>query len=299
MSSAPCRRVSSRAASRKPVGKLDDARLALDGFDEQGRDRVVDRRLERLEGRGNVLDTARQRLERLAHVRLAGERERAHRAAVERVGEGEHAGACAARVVQARELERGLVGLGAGVAEPDAPVVARAGQPHEPLGEFECGLGGEVVGHVGERRRLRRDRVDEHRVRMAERVHRDTGEEVEVLVARVIPHASALAALELGERHADRAHDALVEPLLPRSCRRPRSCRGTTSVPMPDCVNTSSRIECGTRPSMIAALATPPSTASRHAGIFGIMPDSSDGSSAMSSGTSMTETSESRFGQSL
>ena len=32
--------------------------------------------------------------------------------------------------------------------------------------------------------------------------------------------------------------------------------------------------------------------------IFGIMPDSSDGSSEMRSGTSMTETSESRFGQS-
>ena len=44
--------------------------------------------------------------------------------------------------------------------------------------------------------------------------------------------------------------------------------------------------------------ATPPSTASRQARIFGIMPDSSDGRSAWSSGTSMTETSESRFGQS-
>ncbi len=73
---------------------------------------------------------------------------------------------------------------------------------------------------------------------------------------------------------------------------------GTTSVPMPDCVKTSSRIECGTRPSMIAAFATPPSTASRHAVILGIMPDSRCGSRAMSSVTSMTETSESRFGQS-
>ena len=119
------------------LGKVDDARLTLDRFHDQGRDGVVDRRLERFDRRGNVLDAARQRLERIAHVRLSGERERPHRAAVERIDEGEHAGSCAARVIEARELERRLVGLGAGVAEPDAPALARAGEPREPLGEFE------------------------------------------------------------------------------------------------------------------------------------------------------------------
>jgi hypothetical protein len=43
---------------------------------------------------------------------------------------------------------------------------------------------------------------------------------------------------------------------------------------------------------------TPPSTASRHAVILGIIPDSSDGSKARSPAVSIDETSESRFGQS-
>ena len=67
---------------------------------------------------------------------------------------------------------------------------------------------------------------------------------------------------------------------------------------MPCVVKTSSRIECDTRPSMMAAFGTPPVTASRQAVIFGIIPDSSEGSSASSSGTSISETSESRSGQS-
>ena len=56
--------------------------------------------------------------------------------------------------------------------------------------------------------------------------------------------------------------------------------------------------ECGTRPSMIAAVSTPPWTASRHACILGIMPDSSRGSIARSSVAVRRETSDSRFGQS-
>ena len=67
---------------------------------------------------------------------------------------------------------------------------------------------------------------------------------------------------------------------------------------MPLWVKISSRIECGVRPSMIAAFATPPPTASRQAVIFGIMPDSRLGSSSVSSAVSMIETSESRLGQS-
>ena len=103
------------------LGQVDHARLALDRLDEQRGDAVVERRLERLDRRVDELDTAGHRQERLLHVRLAGEGERAHRAAVERVGEREDARARARPRVEARELERGLVGLGAGVAEVDAP----------------------------------------------------------------------------------------------------------------------------------------------------------------------------------
>ena len=140
----------------EPVGQLDDAGLALDRLDEERGDGVVEGCLERLDRRRDVLDAAGQRLERLAHVRLAGEGERAHGAAVEAVDEREHAGAGAARVVQARELERGLVRLGARVAEPGTAVVARAGEARDALGELERGLGREVVRDVREPGRLRR-----------------------------------------------------------------------------------------------------------------------------------------------
>ena len=210
----------------EPVGQLDDAGLALDGLDEERRDGVVEGVLERLDRGGDVLDAAGQRLERLAHVRLAGERERAHRAAVEAVDEREHAGAGAARVVEPRELERGLVRLGAGVAEPGPAVVARPGEARDALGELERGLGREVVGHVREPGRLRGDRLDEHGVRVAERVHRDAGEEVEVLVPGVVPDAGAPAVVELRQRHPHRLHDAPVESALPLVQVRPcRSCR--------------------------------------------------------------------------
>ncbi len=49
---------------------------------------------------------------------------------------------------------------------------------------------------------------------------------------------------------------------------------------------------------MMAAWETPPSTASRQASILGIIPDSSEGISALRSSASIVDTSESRFGQS-
>ena len=53
---------------------------------------------------------------------------------------------------------------------------------------------------------------------------------------------------------------------------------GTTIVPTPSAVNTSSSTECGTRPSITCAVATPPRTARRQASIFGAIPASRAGS---------------------
>lgn len=54
-------------------------------------------------------------------------------------------------------------------------------------------------------------------------------------------------------------------------------------VPMPSSVKISSRIECGTRPSMTRAVLTPPRTACRHPSILGTIPLDSSGSSFSSS----------------
>ena len=183
--------------------------------------------------------------------------------------------------VQARELERGLVRLGAGVAEVHAAGLPGAGEALEARGELELRRRREVVRHVRERRRLLGDRLDEHGVRVPERVHGDAGEEVEVASPVVVPEVRALAADE--HRHAgpEAAHQ-VARLRHPASRRLIRTSR-TTSVPIPLLVKISTSTECGTRPSMIAAVSTPPSTASRHACIFGIMPDSSVGSIARSS----------------
>ena len=137
ISSASCRWVSSRAASRKPSGRSTTPASPLMGSTKSAATASSSVRLERLDRRRDVLHPARQRLERLAHVRLAGERERAHRAAVERVDEREHPGARAAGLLQSGELERRLVRLGARVAEEHAALLAGAREADEPLGELE------------------------------------------------------------------------------------------------------------------------------------------------------------------
>ena len=217
-----------RARSREvALRQLDDARLTLDRLDEQRGDAIVEGRFERLDRGVDELDARGHRQERLLHVRLAGEGERAHRAAVEGVGEGEDARALGA-AVQPGELERGLVRLGAGVAEVDAAGVARAGEALEPRRELELRLGREVVRDVRERRGLLRDRVDEDRVRVAERVHGDPREEVEVAAAVVVPQVGALAAREQRHPVAEAPHEIARRGIPP--CRRHPT---TTSVPIP------------------------------------------------------------------
>src|SRR5690606_3207206 len=114
--------------------------------------------------------------------------------------------------------------------------------------------------------------------------HGDAPEEVQVAVLVGVVHPRALAVCEQREPPAQ-AHQIACRVVVPVThhfvpLRSLRASPATTSVPIPLLVNSSTSTECGTLPSMIAAASTPPSTASRQARIFGIIPDSSDGSSS-------------------
>ena len=182
----------------------DDARLALDRFEDDRGDGVVDGGLER---RHVVVrhegDVAGQRLERLAVGGLGGECERTHRAAVERALRRDDPGAAGA----AGQLEGGLVGLRAGVAEEDARVVAPAEEGDQALGERHLRLGGEEVGDVAEGRELGRHRLHQRGVRVAEGVDGDAGQQVDVLLAVGVPDVGALSPHEGEGRRTEGVHD--------------------------------------------------------------------------------------------
>src|SRR4051794_14439579 len=102
---------------------------------------------------------------------------------------------------------------------------------------------------------------------MPELHHRDPCEEVEVLVALGIPQPRALAAHELDGQPGVGAHHEVALERLEVGERH-----GTTFVPMPSSVNSSSSTECGSRPSTMCAAPTPFSTACRQDASFGRMP---------------------------
>ena len=105
------------------VGR-DHTAFALHRLDQHRRHRRIDRRLERGEvAERHVTEAVGHREERLVLGRLAGRRQRRQRAAVEAaVGAHHHVATAAAEL--AGQLQRGLVGLGAGVAEEHLALVA-------------------------------------------------------------------------------------------------------------------------------------------------------------------------------
>src|SRR6516162_140273 len=147
------------------------------------------------------------------------------------------------------------------------------------------------------------DRLDDGRVRVAERADRDAGDQVQVLVAVGVPHPAALAAGERQRRGAVVGHHRRLEPLAQRIALAHRvppnrgpvlsggfsvigagtGASGTTIVPIPESVKISSKTACLRRPSSTWARGTPPRTAVRQASILGIIPADSAGRSRSSS----------------
>ena len=94
----------------------------------------------------------------------------------------------------ARELDRGLVGLGPGVAEEGLAAEAAAG---EAVGEAHGGLGVEEVADVQQPSRLLAHGGDNPGVAVADVRDGDAGEEVQVLVPVDVPEHGARAAHKL------------------------------------------------------------------------------------------------------
>ena len=166
---------------------------------------------------GDERDRTGQGLERRALRGLAGDGERAHRAAVERALAGDPA---ATGPQPARQLQRRLVRLGAGVGEQHPAVRSGADERLEPLGELDARLVRGEVARVAERADLPGDGLDDGRVGVAEQVDGDAAEQVDVLAAVDVPDGRAAPPREHHRRGAVVAHERGVPAGLPLRCRR-------------------------------------------------------------------------------
>src|SRR5262249_47342311 len=129
-------------------------------------------------------------------------------------------------------------------------------QRGQPLAQFQRPFVDHQVGGVRDQADLPADRVDDCRVGVAEGADRDTGVQVEVLVAVGVPDVYAAATGDRERRGPVVGHEGLVPPGLHRrelSTHWLASLSGSTIVPTPSSVNTSSSTTCGTRPSRTCA----------------------------------------------
>ena len=101
-------------------------------------------------------------------------------------------------MIAARRLDGAFQRLGARIAEKDAVGEGRLAQP---AGQFLLVRDFVEVGDVPQLARLRRQRLDEVRMGMAERIDGDAGGEIEIAFARIGHQPRALAMIE-GERRA-------------------------------------------------------------------------------------------------
>ncbi len=239
---------------RRPAHELgrrhDEPALTLDRLEDDRRDLLGrDLRPERVLERGerglrvrpavrarerHAVDLGRERPEpRLVRVRLRGEAERKQRAAVEAAVERDHGRALR---VRARELDRVLDRLGAGVEEGDARLAGDRHEVDEALREPDVVLvRDDREVRVREPRRLLLHRLDHPRIRVPDVHAADSAGEVDERVAVDVGDERALS-LGDHDRQVDRErvgdHPLLaVEDLLALRARKlgldaDRTCRG-------------------------------------------------------------------------
>jgi hypothetical protein len=124
---------------------------------------------------------------------------------VERAGDGDDlVGAVTVRApILAGQLDGAFVGLGAAIGEEDT-VGRRA--LDEPLGQLELRLGVVQAGGVDQLLGLLGHGFDDDRVGVAQDVHSQAGDHVQVRPALVVVDVAALAALEDHGQPGERAH---------------------------------------------------------------------------------------------
>src|SRR4051794_40267970 len=262
------------------VGQRPHAALALDRLEQDGRGPLAHRAGDGLGRRLDGHEPRYERGERRLLGLLRGRAQRAVRAPVEAAVQHDD---LAAAFGLTRELQRRLDRLGARVREEDGPAERALGQP---LGEADHRLGVEEVADVQQLAGLGADRRDDLRVAVADARDRYAGEEVEVLVALLVPQPRALAADEAHRVARVRRHQVV------RAGRRLRAGHRAARifVPRPALVKSSSSSACGTRPSTMCACVTPPWIAFRHAPSFGRMPPAIVPSAASTSSAPASET---------
>ena len=107
-----------------------------------------------------------------------------------------------------RQLQRGLVGLATGRAQIDLVGEGTLGQLP---GQLQCRLVGVDVGQVPQLVGLGLEGLDQDRVAVTQRVHRDAAGEVDVLAAFLIPQTAAFAAHRDDLLRSVVGHHVLVE----------------------------------------------------------------------------------------
>jgi hypothetical protein len=120
--------------------------------------------------------------------------------------------------IAARELQCGLVRLGARIAEEHALGERRIG---EAFREPQRRLVGEPVRHMPQRARLRFERADHRRMAMAERGDGDACGEIDVHPPVLVPHARAFTA----HRNERRGREARDHHLVEQCARDGQRCR--------------------------------------------------------------------------
>ncbi len=175
-----------------------NAAFALDGLDEDGADFVGKLRAQI----GDIveaykLDAGNHRTKRLAVLRLVRGRDRAEGAAVEALFQGQElrsdilAFAAQQARVGAGQLQCAFPRLSAGVGEEDAVQPGALGEAQRQL---RLPLVKEEVGSVDQRAALVDDGAFDGGMTVAERVHADAAQQVEIVVAVFVDEMYALAA---------------------------------------------------------------------------------------------------------